>query len=164
MSITFNADEIFEMAEEIERNAARLYRQGAKKAAEKETKEMFLKLAAMEDKHLNTFRLMREELTENEKKQVVFDPDNEATMYLQAMADGRGTEGKASTVEMLTGNETTEELIKTAINAEKDSVVFYVSLKNLVTSEAGRDKVEDIIKEEISHLIILKKQMATLKR
>jgi len=164
MSITFNADEIFEMAEEIERNAARLYRQGAKKTADKETKEMFLKLAAMEDKHLNTFRLMREDLSENEKKQMVFDPDNEATMYLRAVADGRGTEGKINTTEMLTGGETTEQLLKAAINAEKDSVVFYVSLKDLVPTEAGRDKIEDIIKEEITHLIILKEQMTLLKR
>jgi rubrerythrin len=164
MSITFNADEIFEMAEEIERNAARLYRQGAKRAANEQTKEMFLELAAMEDKHLNTFRLMREELTENEKKQMVFDPDNEATMYLRAMADGRGTEGKVSTIEMLSGNETTEQLLKTAINAEKDSVIFYVSLKELVPTEAGRDKVETIIKEEVSHLIILKGQLTLLTR
>ena len=47
MSITFSADEIFEMAEEIERNAARLYRQGDQKAADKKAKEMFIQLAAM---------------------------------------------------------------------------------------------------------------------
>ena len=163
MSITFNADEIFEMAEEIERNAARLYRQGVKSAADAKVKEMFLKLAAMEDKHLTTFRLMREELSENEKKQMVFDPDNEATMYLRTMAERRGTEGKKSVTEMPTGKETVEQLLETAINAEKDSIVFYVSLKDLVPSEAGRDKVEDIIKEELSHLIILKQQLTVLK-
>jgi rubrerythrin len=56
MSITFNADEIFEMAEEIERNGAKYYREAAEKASEKETKQMLLDMATMEDGHLQTFQ------------------------------------------------------------------------------------------------------------
>lgn len=164
MSITFNPDEIFEMAEEIERNAARLYRQAAKNTADEQAEQMFLNLAAMEDKHLNTFRLMRKALTAEEKQQMTFDPYNEAAMYLQAMADERGTEGKISPGEMLSGSETTEQLLKIAVNAEKDSIVFYVGLKDSVPAAAGKDKVETIIKEEMNHLVILKQQMVLLKR
>jgi rubrerythrin len=163
MTTTFNADEIFEIAEEIERNGASLYRQAAKNAADKKTKQTLLNLAAMEDKHLETFRLMRKELTEKQKQQMFFDPDNEAAMYLQAMADSHGTEGRKSPTENLTGKETIEELLKIAVNAENDSIVFYVSLKDLVPTEAGKDKVEAIIKEEINHLVILKQQFTMLK-
>ena len=42
MSITFNADEIFEMAEEIERNAAGFYRQAAKYTLNEKTKRRAL--------------------------------------------------------------------------------------------------------------------------
>ncbi|GAH47433.1 unnamed protein product [marine sediment metagenome] len=55
MGITFNADEIFEMAEEIERNGAKYYREAAEKASDKKTKQMLLDMAAMEDEHLETF-------------------------------------------------------------------------------------------------------------
>ena len=106
---------------------------------------------------------MRQELTKKEKQQMVFDPDNEAAMYLRAMADRRGTEGRISPTENLTGNETVGQLLKIAVNAEKDSVVFYVSLKDLVPTDAGKNKVEAIIKEEISHLLILKQQMMAMK-
>ncbi len=152
MSITFNADEIFEMAEEIERNAARFYRQAAKYTLDKKTKQMFLDLAVMEDGHLCTFKQMRSELSGEEKKETVFDPDNEAAMYLQTMAISRGTEGRKSQTEELTGSETIEEIIKIAINAEKNSIVFYVGLKELVPSKMGKNKVGAIIKEEMTHL------------
>ena len=45
MAISFNLDEIFEMAEEIERNGASFYREAAKKVSDKETQKMFVHLA-----------------------------------------------------------------------------------------------------------------------
>lgn len=163
MSITFNADEIFEMAEEIERNGAKFYREAAKNAADKKTKQMLLDMAAMEDGHLNTFQQMRRQLTDQERAETVFDPYNESALYLQTMADGRGYEGKRSLTEKLTGNEKIEDIFKIAINAEKNSVVFYVGLKDLVGAGAGKDKVEAIIREEMGHIATLNKELAALK-
>ena len=163
MSITFNADEIFEMAEEIERKGAEFYRKAAKHASDKKIGQMLLDMAVMEDGHLRTFQEMRQELGPKEKAQAIFDPENQSVLYLQAMADARGYEGKVSPTESLTGEESIEEIFKAAIDAEKNSVVFYVGLKDLVTSGAGKDKVEAIIKEEMGHLASLNKQLAALK-
>jgi rubrerythrin len=162
MSITFNADEIFEMAENIERDAAEFYRQAAKGAVDKKTKQMFLGLAKMEDKHLATFQEMRKQLSAEEKEQTTFDPDDEAAMYLQTMAKGYGWEGKKSLTETLTGNEKIEDILKIALEAERNSVVFYSGLKELVPPRAGRDKVEAIIKEELGHIAVLNEQLALL--
>ena len=60
MGITFNADEIFTMAEEIERNGAKFYRKAAKGNAE--GKDMLEQLAKMEDQHLATFSSMHKEI------------------------------------------------------------------------------------------------------
>jgi rubrerythrin len=163
MGISFNADEIFEMAEEIERNGAKFYREAAKNAAAGKTKQMLLDMAVMEDGHLHTFEEMRKELGPREKEAMVFDPDNESALYLQVMADGRGYEGKVSLADKLTGNETLEEILNIAIDAEKNSVVFYVGLKDLVSERAGKDKVEAIIKEEVGHIAALKRELAALK-
>jgi rubrerythrin len=163
MGITFNADEIFEMAENIERDGAMFYRQAAKNAADKKTKQMFLDLANMEDKHLATFQEMRKGLSGREKEEMIFDPDNQAAMYLQTMAAGHGWEGKKSLTETLTGGEKIEDVLKIAIEAEQNSVVFYSGLKELVPPRAGRDKVEAIIKEELGHIAILNQQLALLK-
>jgi len=163
MSITFNADEIFEMAENIERDAAKFYRQAVKNAADKKIKQLFIDLANMEDKHLATFQEMRKELGAGEKEKTVFDPNDEAAMYLQTMAKGHGWEGKKSLTESLTGNEKTEDILKIALEAENNSVVFYSGLKELVPARAGRDKVEAIIKEELGHIAVLNEQLVLLK-
>ncbi len=162
MGITFNANEIFEMAEEIERNGAKFYRQTAANASDKETKQMLLDMAAMEDGHLETFEEMREQLSGQEKGWTVFDPDNQSVRYLQAMADARGYEGKITPTKELTGNETLREILEIALNSENESVVFYLGLKELVPVRAGRDKVEAIIIEELSHITTLLKKLKSL--
>jgi rubrerythrin len=42
-----------------------------------------------------------------------------------------------------------------AIGVERDSIAFYVGLKEAVSRKAGKDKVEDIIKEEMGHIVAL---------
>lgn len=162
MGITFNADEIFEMAEEIERNGARFYRKAAEKTSNDKIKQMLLDMATMEDGHLKTFEKMRKQLSGREKEETVFDPDNEAAMYLQTMADARSWEGKKSPDEELTGSETMKEILEIALNSEKESVVFYYGLRGLVPPRAGREKVDAIINEELSHIHILLEQLKLL--
>jgi rubrerythrin len=162
MAVTFNADEIFEMAEEIERNGAKFYREAARNASDGRTKKMLLDLAAMEDGHLKVFQQIRKDLKAQEKEQAVFDPDNEGMLYLQAMADSHGTEGKKSVLLKLTGRETIKEVLETAVVAEKDSVVYYTGLKELVPAGSAKDRVDTIIREEMGHLAILKLKLAEL--
>ncbi len=163
MSMAFNADEVFEMAEQIERNGAKFYREVAAKAPDRKMKEMFLNLASMEDGHLRTFQEMRQGLSDQEKGGTTFDPDNEAALYLQAMADTKGFEGMKSPTQKLTGKESMEELFEIAIEAEKNSVLFYVGLKGMVAARAGRDKVEEILREEIGHAAQLRRQLAVIR-
>ena len=162
MGITFNANEIFEMAEEMERNAAKFYRKAAENASDKETKQMLLDMADMEDGHLTTFKEMREQLSGQEKGWTVFDPDNQSASYLQAMADARGYEGKITPTKELTGSEPPREILETALNSEKESVVFYFGLKGMVPVRAGRDKVEAIIIEELIHITTLLNKLKSL--
>ena len=152
MPVTFNADEIFEMAIEIEQNGSAFYREAAQNAKDEDTKKMLLDMAAMEDGHVRTFEEMRKFLTDKEKAETVYDPNNEGALYLQAMADSHGMEGKVSPTQKLTGQETTREVYEIALNAEKESVVFYYGLKEYVSARAGKEKVEAVIKEELSHI------------
>ncbi len=161
MPIPFNADEVFEMAEQIERNGAKFYRAAAGKFTD--IRQVLLDLAAMEDEHLKTFQAMRSELSGSEMEPLVFDPDNQAQMYLQVMADGHVFDVKSDPAEKLTSQETVQDVLKTAIGLEKDSIAFYVGLKECVPRKAGKEKVEAIIKEEFGHIAILNQKMADLK-
>ena len=153
MSMPFNADEVFEMAEQIERNGSKFYRAAAEKFPA--IRDILLGLAAMEDEHEKTFANMRAELSGTEVEELVFDPDGQAQMYLRVMADGHVFDVKADPVEQLATRNTPEDVLKMAIGIERDSIAFYVGLKEAVYHRAGKDKIEDIIKEEMGHIVIL---------
>ena len=163
MSISFNADEIFEMAEQIARSAATFYEEASEKTPDEKTRNMLLEMSKMEWDHLDIFQQMRKQLSEREKSVNVFDPDNEAALYLQTMAGGKGYEGKISQTQKLTGKESIQEILKIAINAEKNSVAFYSGIKELVPERAGKDRIDTIIKEELGHLAVLSLSLAASK-
>ena len=161
MSVTFNADEVFEMAEQIERNGAKFYRTAADKFAQ--VRQELLDLAAMEDDHEKTFAAMRKELSGRELEPTVFDPEGQAQMYLRVVADGHVFNVKADPTEQLTGQETVQDILQMAIGMEKDSIAFYTGLKECVPPKAGKDKVEAIIREEFGHIATLSEKLAAVK-
>ncbi len=163
MSITFNAFEIFEMAEQIERNGAKFYRKAAKNISGRNMRQILLDLADMEDEHEKTFADMKKQLSDEARGLRVFDPENELALYLQAMANGHVFDLNKDISQQLKGTESAEEILKLAIDAEKNSIVFYLGLKGFVPVKAGKDKVEAIIKEEMGHIVILTRRLSTVK-
>ncbi len=159
MEITFNADEIFEMAEQIERNGIKFYRRAAEIISDKDNKDLLIKLAEMEVDHIKTFARIREQLADKEKETIIFDPDNQCALYLQAMADGHVFDIKTDPSTLLSGSESFHDILKMAIGAEKDSIAFYMGLKDLVTEPAGKDKVDKIIREEMNHIVLLSSKL-----
>jgi len=160
MGMPFNADEVFEMAEQIERNGGEFYRTAAKKFPA--VNDIFLGLAEMEDEHLKTFADMRTELSGTEVEEPIFDPDGQAQMYLRVMADGHIFDVKADPAEQLATMNTPEDVLKMAIGIERDSIAFYVGLKEAVSRKSGKDKVDDIIKEEMGHIVTLNEKLQDL--
>jgi len=158
MSFEFNADEVFAVAEDIERNGAVFYRDAARRTQDAAAREFLEELATMEDDHLWTFTKMREGLGEADRKTMTFDPNGEAALYLGALADTRVFFKK----EIGTGS--LEEIYRAAVLAEKDSIAFYLGMKEVVPGATGKAKLEDIIKEEMRHIRVLSEKLAALKK
>ena len=157
MSYDFNADDIFEMAEQLERNGAKFYRDAAEKTGNADHKKFLLQLADMEDAHEKTFTAMRKELSAEEKTSTVFDPNGEAGMYLKALADTRVFFQKEIDLTAM------KEILKAAIEAEKDSIVFYLGMKEAVPEKLGKDRLDGIIREEMGHIRMLSKELTAYK-
>jgi rubrerythrin len=145
----FNVDEVFEMAEQIERNGARFYRNAADSVPDTEGKKLLNDLAGMEDEHEKTFANLRKNLKSGDKKNTVFDPTDEAGLYLRALADTRVFFEKEMDLSSM------KSILKGAIIAEKDSIVFYLGMKEAVPEEFGKARIEAIIKEEMGHIKLL---------
>jgi rubrerythrin len=164
MSIKFSAGEVFEMAKNIERNGAGFYRKAADQFDDETAVHLLTELAEMEDDHLKTFIEMKAELSAREVENTVFDPYGESGMYLQAMASEHVFDVKVDPSEALTGTETLEGILKTAIKLEKDSILFYYGMKSVVPDALGKERIEDIIEQEFGHLSILSKKLSELKQ
>ena len=158
MIYDFNADDIFEMAEQMERNGAKFYRAAAQAVSAGDAREFLLRLAAMEDDHEKTFAGMRAQLAAGEKASTVFDPDGESVHYLRALADTRVFFQKEMDASSM------ETILKDAITAEKDSIVFYLGMRDAVPEKMGRDRLDDIIKEEMGHIRLLSKELMARKK
>jgi rubrerythrin len=162
MGIRFNADEVFAMAEQIERNGARFYRKAAGAAAAAAIRELFGELAVMEDGHVEVFMKMRAELSEREREAIAFDPDGEAALYLKEFVEGRIFDTRTEPADRLTGSEKPSEVLTIAIGLEKDSIAFYVGIREMVSAKAGKDRLDSILREEMSHVRMLNQQLASL--
>jgi rubrerythrin len=158
MSFVFSADEIFEMALKIEKNGEKFYRDSAAGIADPEAIQLLLKLADMEVDHQRIFTGMKTTLSPADKKAMTFDPDNEAGLYLASLANTKVFFEKDIDTSGL------EEIFTAALAAEKDSIAFYLGMKGLVPAGSSREKIEEIIREEMRHIRILGEQLAALKK
>ncbi len=152
----FNADDIFNIAIKIEQNGAMFYRNAAEKMEDKSNKQFLLHLADMEDDHKATFLNMQKELKDEDKLATFFDPEDENALYLKALADSRVFAKKQGP------DNNFKEILYSAIQAEKDSIVFYLGMKELVPEKAGKKKIDFIIKEEMNHIRLLAEKTGVL--
>jgi rubrerythrin len=157
MMYDFTADDIFEMAEQLERNGAKFYRTAAESISDPDEKQMLLDLAVMEDDHEKLFASMRADLKAAETAETVFDPKGESAMYLHALADTRVFfEKKINTTSLAT-------ILKDAITAEKDSIVFYLGMKDMIPEKLGKNRINEILKEEMEHIYLLSRKLSATK-
>jgi len=160
MAPLFNAAEILEIAQEIERNGAEFYRRAAEQTTNPKAHHLLLTLAAMEDEHLEVFASLGEALEQLWDPD--FDVDGQAGQYLRAVADGRVFNTKERPAEQLGGSESAEDILRVAIALEKESVVFYQGIRQMVLDPVARDRVDRIIREELGHIADLSRELADL--
>lgn len=160
--ITFNADEIFEIAEQIERNGVKFYTKAASATENDRHKKVLAGLAQMEADHEKTFAAMRAELTRAEKATTTFDPDDEEALYLRAWADGVLFDFNSDPSEAITPGQPITEIFRKAIDLEKDSILFYLGMKKMVPQMKGKDRVDAIIEQEMSHIGTINRQLADI--
>jgi len=159
MYTLFNAQEVFEIAVQVERNGARFYRKAAENMADEDTRRELLELAEQEDQHEQTFAEMKQAVAGEQDESAWNDPGNEAVQYLQNFASGRVFDITKDSSDFLTPDTTLREIIEYALERERDSVVFYLGVKEVVPDHLGGIQVDGIIKQEMGHIALLSKRL-----
>lgn len=161
MDSSYNIEEVYDIAVEIERRGADFYTRAAERTQDSEVRDLFRSLCHMEEKHIEAFSAMKQEYLAEKEKMNVYDPDDEMSRYLEQVARGHGWEGKSLPDMEFTGSESLEEVLECAISAEKASIDFYVGVKECV-NPSQKEKVDEILQEEMRHLVKLKDYLQKL--
>ena len=155
-SISFSGSELINIAIGIERNGIAFYDVMTRSTDNAATRSAFQYLADMEREHAKIFQSM---LDEADKYQLPEAYTGEYTDYLQALVDSTVFTDEMATSEMATRASSDVEALELAIGAEKDSILFYYEMRDVMPQRA-HSTVNKIIAEEKTHL----RQLSELKK
>jgi len=160
MSIYFSASELLEIAIGIERNGAAFYQALADKTQDNDIKATYNYLADQENKHLELFQGMLGSIGQYKPPEAYAE---EYMLYLKSLIDNRVFADPAEAQQKAEKISDAMEAIDMGLQAEKDSILFYAEMQNLVR-ESDRRVVHNVIEEEKRHVRRLYEIKATLKK
>ena len=154
----FSTVEVLEIAQDMELDGKTFYLEAAARVKDKEIKTLLMDLADWEQKHYELFSEMLKKIIGTAGQEIV-DPDDEASLYINAIVSG-SVYDKNQDVESLIAECVTEmDYLNSALRLEKDSIAYYLGLKEMVSAQEGKTVIDDIIKEEMSHIRVLSEKL-----
>lgn len=147
MSRVFYFNEIIKFAIEKEEESIALYKNLAEKIGNESAKQIFLRLEKEEQKHKLFYSDMLDKDLHEELPEFLAGEDYDA--YMRELIQ---TSRTAIMPEINIAN--LNAILDFAVMREKDSVIFYVGLKNYLDDKM-QAKIDFIIKEEAKHAAII---------
>lgn len=152
----FSIREVVEQAILTEQLGQEFYTKMAQKFQNNnELKKLFELLATHETKHGKSFSELMQKVKDEE-------PEGweEVTLYLKAIVDSEFFLGKDKCLPSLEHVKTVREAIDFALCFERETLLYYYTLRESISE---KDLVDKIIKEEKSHIIWLNNLKGSLK-
>ena len=156
MAIFFSGSELVNIAIGIERNGLAFYQSLVNKEKDVMARGAYKYLAEMEEKHIKIFQSMLDKVGDYRPPGTYTE---EYDSYLKALVDSAVFTDDKVAREMAEKVTSSAEAIQIGMGAEKDSILFYSEMRNLVRAP-DRQVVDGIIEEEKSHL----RQLSELKK
>ena len=156
MSI-FAAAEALEIAMQIEKNGQVFYHAVAAKVADLDVKELLQDLAVQEQRHYQVFEKMAD--TASGAASPSAPEYDDYQVYLQAALDNALFAGPDKALAWAEQARDRQALLQAAIGFEKDTLLFFYDLRDMV-SVADQKAIQGIIQEEKLHLRRLAKLLS----
>ncbi|HXZ95242.1 MAG TPA: ferritin family protein [Dehalococcoidia bacterium] len=148
MGIFFSGRELIEIAIGIEKNGAIFYGSLAGSSKNHAARDIYKYLADQEKEHAAIFQKMLDSVGESKPPETYTEQYN---LYLKALIDSLFFVDDEVSRKMAQNVKSEAEAIQIGIGAEKDSILFYVEVKDVIR-RSDRKAVGKIIEEERSHL------------
>lgn len=145
----FTATEAIEMAMEIEKNGKVFYDKVAAQSADPEIKALFKDLAVQEQGHYQLFqKMLKGARPAPELPAAEYD---QYQTYVQVALENALFAGPDKALTMAKQAEDRETALRAAMGFEKDTLLFFYDLRDMV-NEADRETISRIIREEKKHV------------
>ena len=159
--IFFSKNEIIEMAVKIEKQGFAFYDRALQRNDLSNDATKLLQTLRDEEKvHEQTFLNLREKIDNFDlRSDINWD---EAKLYIQSMVNTHLFSKPENAIQLAANARDMKDLISSAIQFEKDTLLFFYFINKFVTKEKSKKAIENIIDEEVSHVVKLKKIQDTL--
>jgi rubrerythrin len=154
MAELYNAREVFDIGIEIEKSGEAFYKAAAEAVEEPKLKSLFSELSDWEAGHVGYFEKLKANLT-GPGEGIEEGTEDEYHRYLKAASDCHIFMAGVSAAELAQECEAPIDIISLALNFEKDSVVLFTAMKDVVSKKFGKNEIDFLIKEEIRHISLL---------
>jgi rubrerythrin len=162
MDVELGAFEVLEIAEKIERNGAKFYRRAAGLIGDPQLSTLLVNLAQWENRHIEVFKQMKKRLSAERWQEGEYAPTRVDLPDTRVMAGLAAFGIQPDPAAQLSGHETKADILRMAIEKEKDSIVYYTGLKDFIPHHADKDVIKNVIEEEMKHVRILVQSLEQL--
>ncbi|MEO0107934.1 MAG: ferritin family protein [candidate division WOR-3 bacterium] len=145
----YSPAEVVGLAVEIEKAGSKFYLEAAERAKNPETGELLRRLAAEEVQHERTFAQLFDRLRET-PAQLPYDWE-EVKSYLRVVTESKFFLTPDKALPRILPETTETELLELAIQFEKETLVFYLEIADLVAAE-HRSLIGELVRQERRHM------------
>ena len=162
MMMQLSADELFDVAIQMERNGTAFYRKAATLVSDESLRKELHLLANMEAEHEVTFSEMRQAFFGRETETKSPDPDSETVRYLESFTADNVFNMTDDASRAFAEGTSVRDILMFAIERERDSIAFFAGLKELVPKKLGRGIIDSIMLQEMGHAALLNGKLKEL--
>ena len=147
----YEKNDIVEMAVKMEQNGYTFYDNALQRNdLDDETRSILTILRDDEKEHEYIFKALRNKIDQTELEQN--SNWEEAQFYMESIVKTHVFYEPSNAIQMAKNAENTADLITYAIQFEKDSIIFFFSLKKYVKNHKTEKILDTIINEEFKHI------------
>ena len=152
--IELSVNDILDLARQMEKRGGEFYQSAAATAPDAVTAQIFAKLARMEMDHEGVMEGLRALLVQPGAVESSYSRHwpGIASLLLSSVQEDLALR--------FAGLTDRERILRQAMEFEKDSVVFYAGLREMLARDEDRRKVDAIIREETGHILWIGSQLA----
>lgn len=150
MAKVFYINEILNFAVEKEQESFELYKKLHDLSPDSQMKEIFKELMNQEKQHELFYKDMLSHIKDDGKSGLI--EDGTYQLYMKELIQRSKQESLLSNIDLADH----DKALNFGIAREKDSILFYVGLKNFISNES-KSMIDKIIGEEVKHMVLLAK-------